>query len=181
VTRAVQKSNKKSQNDSFLLRGVKKEKCSSSTQLDTVYFVRTPTRLISILVSTIEQPWRQVTRMKTLVTRMKTQVRRNNAWSCLVNSPERQELTKERSQLVVALAELEADKQLQKEASKEKKEKAKRDKAVKVRLLEADAINQSAPFLLFKRWRITALKFAQEARFSSTSQALLQGQSDSSH
>jgi hypothetical protein len=95
--------------------------------------------------------------------------------------PERQELTKERLQLVVALAELEADKQLQKEASKEKKEKAKRDKAVKVRLLEADAINQSAPFLLFKRWRITALKFAQEARFSSTSQALLQGQSDSSH
>jgi hypothetical protein len=33
-----------------------------------------------------------------------------NAWSCLVNSPEQQELTKERLQLVSAFAELEADK-----------------------------------------------------------------------
>ncbi len=45
-----------------------------------------------------------------------------NAWSCLVNSPERQELTKERLMLVSALAELEADKQHQKVANKEKKE-----------------------------------------------------------
>ena len=64
-----------------------------------------------------------------------------NAWSCLVNSPERQELTKERLQLVSALAELEADKQYQKGANKEKKEKDKQDKAIKARL-EAK-VNQS--------------------------------------
>jgi hypothetical protein len=64
-----------------------------------------------------------------------------NAWSCLVNSPERPELTKERLQLVSALAELEADKQHQKGANKEKNEKAKQDKAIKARL-EAE-VNQS--------------------------------------
>jgi hypothetical protein len=64
-----------------------------------------------------------------------------NAWICLVNSPERQELTKESLQLVSALAELEADKQHQKGANKEKKEKAKQDKAIKAQL-EAE-MNQS--------------------------------------
>ena len=64
-----------------------------------------------------------------------------NAWSCLVNSPERQELMKERLKLVSALAELEADKQHQKGVNKEKREKAKQVKAIKARL-KAE-VNQS--------------------------------------
>jgi hypothetical protein len=87
------------------------------------------------------------------------------AWSCLVSSPERQELTKERLMLVATLAELEADKKDQQEANNKKKENAKRNKVIKARL-EAE-INQEN----FKRWRPMALIRSRsqiELSFSST-------------
>jgi hypothetical protein len=64
-----------------------------------------------------------------------------NAWSCLANSPVRQELTKERLQLVAALVEMDADKHLQVGVNIEDNEEEKRNWSIKA-WLEAK-MNQS--------------------------------------
>jgi chorismate mutase len=91
-----------------------------------------------------------------------------------MNSPEWQQLMKERLQLVAAMAELKTDKQLQKEVNKEKKENAKQVKAIKA-WLEADA-NQSTYAITFQKVATDGADLLKKPDLVLYfSQALLQG------